>query len=628
LLRFRGIIILVTFLVISILAITINPIKINDWERGDNNNFLGMVLGLDLKGGTHLVYSIKSTIGEEPTVDDAEGVRRIIDKRVNEFGVSEANVQLLGTPPNKILIQIPSQSGDKISFSFSKNSPEIDIITTKINDLEINDFELEVIDKRVDSFSVKEFLLTTSSSMEQSQIDQLKDYLSNDVTAIVKANFSPNRVEGKKEGEDLDFPKLSDVESILNEEDINYIELDDKGFGEFHISLINFGYLDDNLSEKIMFALSKLDYNLVNLQTEGNLDTFTVSGGIQSAKRLIGSTAQLDFRVRECGKNKPEELDANVWELVKCYDSQYYNEVATGIESKNLTDASPGTVPELSRPVVNVVFDEDGSDIFYEITNRISKTGDLLAIYLDDEELVTPGADKAISGGRAYIYGKDIDGERAREIAVQLRSGALPAKLELIQERNVDAVLGSESLSKSLTAGIIGFILVLIFMISYYKIPGVISSITLVVYVLFLIALFKVLPVTLTLSGAAALILSIGFAVDANILISERIKEELLSGRNLLNSITVGFDRAWPSIRDGNFSTLITAVVLYWFGSNFSTSLMQGFALTLGLGVLLSMITSFQVNRIITRLVTRNSKISQYNLFIPIVKNKTKEGVK
>jgi protein-export membrane protein SecD len=628
LLRFRGIIILVTFLVISLLAITINPIKINDWERGDNNNFLGMVLGLDLKGGTHLVYSIKSTIGEEPTVDDAEGVRRIIDKRVNEFGVSEANVQLLGTPPNKILIQIPSQSGDKISFSFSKNSPEIDIITTKINDLEINDFELEVIDKRVDSFSVKEFLLTTSSSMEQSQIDQLKDYLSNDVTAIVKANFSPNRVEGKKEGEDLDFPKLSDVESILNEEDINYIELDDKGFGEFHISLINFGYLDDNLSEKIMFALSKLDYNLVNLQTEGNLDTFTVSGGIQSAKRLIGSTAQLDFRVRECGKNKPEELDANVWELVKCYDSQYYNEVATGIESKNLTDASPGTVPELSRPVVNVVFDEDGSDIFYEITNRISKTGDLLAIYLDDEELVTPGADKAISGGRAYIYGKDIDGERAREIAVQLRSGALPAKLELIQERNVDAVLGSESLSKSLTAGIIGFILVLIFMISYYKIPGVISSITLVVYVLFLIALFKVLPVTLTLSGAAALILSIGFAVDANILISERIKEELLSGRNLLNSITVGFDRAWPSIRDGNFSTLITAVVLYWFGSNFSTSLMQGFALTLGLGVLLSMITSFQVNRIITRLVTRNSKISQYNLFIPIVKNKTKEGVK
>ena len=390
--------------------------------------------------------------------------------------------------------------------------------------------------------------------------------------------------------------------------------------------LDEYGYGDESQRENIMLALSELEYNLVNFQTEGNLSTFVVSGGIQSAKRLIGSTAQLDFRVRECGKNKPEELDLQIWEMVKCYDPQYYNEVATGIESKNLTDASPGTVPELSQPVVNIVFDDDGSENFYEITDRISRTGDLLAIYLDNEELVTPGADKAISGGRAYIYGKDIDGERAREIAVQLRSGALPAKLDLIQERNVDAVLGSESLTKSLTAGIVGFILVLIFMISYYKIPGLIASITLVIYLTFLVAIFKILPVTLTLSGAAALILSIGFAVDANILISERIKEELKSGRNLLNSITIGFDRAWSSIRDGNFSTLIIAVVLYWFGSNFSTSIMQGFALTLGVGVLLSMITSFQVNRIITRIITRNQSISKTWLFIPVDKSPKKES--
>ena len=252
----------------------------------------------------------------------------------------------------------------------------------------------------------------------------------------------------------------------------------------------------------------------------------------------------------------------------------------------------------------------------------------MLAIYLDNEELVTPGADKAISGGRAYIYGKDIDGERAREIAVQLRSGALPAKLDLIQERNVDAVLGSESLTKSLTAGIVGFILVLFFMISYYKIPGIIASVTLIIYLLFLVAIFKILPVTLTLSGAAALILSIGFAVDANILISERIKEELKSGRNLLNSITIGFDRAWSSIRDGNFSTLIIAIVLYWFGSNFSTSVMQGFALTLGVGVLLSMITSFQVNRILTRIITRNQSISKVGLFMPIARNEVKKESK
>ena len=610
--RFRGIIILSICLVISLLAIFINPIKLGSWERGNNDNFLGMVLGLDLRGGTHLVYSITSNTGEEPTVDDAEGVRQIIDKRVNEFGVSEANVQLLGTPPNKILVQIPSQSGAQIAFSYSSDDPDLEQIKTQISEAGLEEFQIQKIEDQ--------YIIEYDNLVDQNTIELIRNNLANTFQVKVMINFSPIRLEGKKEGEDLEFPNIEDIKPLLDQSNIDYDELNNKEFGAWEIVLTNFGYGDDNLAEQIMMSLSESKYNLVNLQPSGELDTFVASGGIQSAKRLIGSTAQLEFRVRECGRDKPENLDKNVWDLVKCYDPQYYNEVATGIESKNLTDASPGTVPELAQPVVNIVFDDDGSDIFYEVTDRISRTGDLLAIYLDNEELVSPGADKAISGGRAYIYGKDIDAERAREIAIQLRSGALPAKLDLIQERNVDAVLGSESLSKSLTAGVIGFVLVLIFMIAYYKIPGIIASLTLVIYLLFVVSIFKVLPVTLTLSGAAALILSIGFAVDANILISERIKEELLAGRNLLNSITVGFDRAWPSIRDGNFSTIITAVVLYWFGSNFSTSVMQGFALTLGLGVLLSMITSFQVNRILVRLITSSNLVEQSNLFIPISK--------
>ena len=605
-------IILSICLVISLLAIFINPIKLGSWERGNNDNFLGMVLGLDLRGGTHLVYSITSNTGEEPTVDDAEGVRQIIDKRVNEFGVSEANVQLLGTPPNKILVQIPSQSGAQIAFSYSSDDPDLEQIKTQISEAGLEEFQIQKIEDQ--------YIIEYDNLVDQNTIESIRNNLANTFQVKVMINFSPIRLEGKKEGEDLEFPNIEDIKPLLDQSNIDYDELNNKEFGAWEIVLTNFGYGDDNLAEQIMMSLSESKYNLVNLQPSGELDTFVASGGIQSAKRLIGSTAQLEFRVRECGRDKPENLDQNVWDLVKCYDPQYYNEVATGIESKNLTDASPGTVPELAQPVVNIVFDDDGSDIFYEVTDRISRTGDLLAIYLDNEELVSPGADKAISGGRAYIYGKDIDAERAREIAIQLRSGALPAKLDLIQERNVDAVLGSESLSKSLTAGVIGFVLVLIFMIAYYKIPGIIASLTLVIYLLFVVSIFKVLPVTLTLSGAAALILSIGFAVDANILISERIKEELLAGRNLLNSITVGFDRAWPSIRDGNFSTIITAVVLYWFGSNFSTSVMQGFALTLGLGVLLSMITSFQVNRILVRLITSSNLVEQSNLFIPISK--------
>ena len=144
--RFRGIIIVVVCLILSILAISINPIKISDWERGNNDNFLGMVLGLDLRGGTHLVYSIISSSGEEPTIEDAEGVRKIIDRRVNEFGVSEANVQLLGTPPNKILVQIPSQSGAQIAFSYSSDDPDLEQIKTQISEAGLEEFQIQKIE--------------------------------------------------------------------------------------------------------------------------------------------------------------------------------------------------------------------------------------------------------------------------------------------------------------------------------------------------------------------------------------------------------------------------------------------------------------------------------------------------
>ena len=618
LLRFKGIVIVIICVIIAALVITINPLKINNWERGNKDTIFGMVLGLDLIGGTHLVYEIKSKTGENPSIEDAEGVRKIIERRVNEFGVSEANVQLIGSPPDKILIQIPSQSQDKITFSFSNKDPEISLITDKIKKMGIEDFQIEKVEN--------EFVLTFDTSLDQQKIDEIKNFLMNSLEVVIKINFSPKRIELATGETKLEFPNQLDIEAVLEEDNIEYLSFTAKEFGAFEFTVNNYGYDKDSMNDKIVSALSKLDYNFVNLQADGSLNTFVASGGIQSAKRLIGSTAQLEFRIRECGDTKPEELDENVWELVKCFDPQYYNEVATGLESKNLTDASPGTNAEIGQPVVNITFDDEGSDTFYEITDRISRSGDLLAIYLDNEELITPGADKAISGGRAYIYGRDINATRAREIAIQLRSGALPATLTLVQERNVDAVLGSESLSKSLFAGTIGFVLVLLFMMAYYKVPGVVSSLTLIIYVGFVLAIFKIIPVTLTLSGAAALILSIGFAVDANILIAERIKEELLSGRNLLNSISIGFNRAWPSIRDGNVSTIITAIVLFWFGSRFSTSVMQGFALTLGLGVLISMLTSFYVNRILIVIVSRFNIVSNANWYIPVVKKNKNFG--
>ena len=187
------------------------------------------------------------------------------------------------------------------------------------------------------------------------------------------------------------------------------------------------------------------------------------------------------------------------------------------------------------------------------------------------------------------ISGQDFTVERVRDLALLLESGRLPIPIELIQERDVDAILGEDSLAKSVVAGFIGLGLVLVFMTLYYRLPGLIASVTLVLYSGMVLAIFKIMPVTLTLSGVAAAILSIGMAVDANILIFERMKDELRAGRTLLSAINIGFDRAWPAIRDGNVSTLITCGILFWFSDQLGATIVQGFSVTLAIGVLVSM---------------------------------------
>ena len=307
------------------------------------------------------------------------------------------------------------------------------------------------------------------------------------------------------------------------------------------------------------------------------------------------------------------------WAIERCSNPAYFTESATEIDAADLDDAFPdisgGAIP---RPIVTLVFNDDGGKAFFNVTDRVSRQDDRLAIYLDGEELVAPSARAGITGGRAIIEGGSFTTERVRTIAIHLRSGALPVGLDLIQERNVDAVLGKDSLQKSLIAGGFGLIMLVVFMVAYYKVPGVIASIALVAYAVLLLGIFKMIPVTLTLSGAAAVILSLGFAVDANVLIAERTKEELRSGRSLLAAITAGFDRAWPSIRDGNVSTIIVAIVLFWFGDRFSTSVMQGFALTLAVGVLLSMFTAFFASRLLLRLIASSRIGDKPNWFVPV----------
>ncbi len=644
--RYKSLIFILILVVFSISILSLKQFSIFGMQIGSDSrsSLLGLTLGLDLEGGTHLVYEVIPEDGREPTKEDMEGVRRIINQRVNEFGVSEAKVQLLGgtdgTVSDRVLVQIPGQSGANITLKFKSNTQTKD----KVKSFFIDNFgrdDITISENDDGSFSLG-FDSVSSATFDdngniltKSEVDIWSDKIIEVFPVNIQLGYKTSTSE---ESVDTNTPKLEDIAKIFGElgksdAQISQITENDPYF------TISFSGLDIKTTDsngkpiqnepQIIFSnLSELG-EIEFFDIQGYLEQWTVGGGVQEAKNLIGKTAQLEFRYRECGDLTsssqdimwpPDGLTEEQWINERCVNPKYFVESDTEIMASDLENAFPdvSTQSGISKPIVSLVFNDDGADAFYQATDRISRHDDRLAIYLDDEELVAPSATTGISGGRAIIEGGSFTNERVRTIAIQLRSGALPVGLELIQERNVDASLGKDSLEKSLLAGIIGLVLLMAFLIIYFKIPGVVASLTLIIYTILLLATFKFLSVTLTLSGAAAIILSLGFAVDANVLIAERTKEEIRSGKNILPAITSGFDRAWPSIRDGNFSTIIVAIVLYWFGDRFSTTVMQGFALTLTIGVLLSMFTAFFTSRVILRLLANRSFISKSSLFTPV----------
>ena len=233
------------------------------------------------------------------------------------------------------------------------------------------------------------------------------------------------------------------------------------------------------------------------------------------------------------------------------------------------------------------------------------------------DEIVAPVVNQPILAGAAFIEGPTFTPERVHTIAIQLESGRLPIPIEVVQEQDVDAVLGAESLRKSLIAGIVGLCLVLLFMVMYYRMAGLVAAVALLIYTAAVLSVFKMVPITLTLAGVAAFILSIGMAVDANILIFERMKEELRLGRTLTSAIDIGFSRAWTSIRDGNVSTLIICAILFWFGQRLGASLIAGFALTLGIGVTLSMFSALTVSKTLLNLLNFSPLGRRRGIFSP-----------
>ena len=344
--------------------------------------------------------------------------------------------------------------------------------------------------------------------------------------------------------------------------------------------------------------------------------SYVISGGVEEAKRLIGQTAQLELKERIC-LNDPQDITQI------CDDPQYHVDNPLNLTGDDLVRAYAGTHPNLGVPVVNLEFNSEGARIFAKHTQDIAGTDNRTAFFLDEELLLAPVALQTITGGRAFIQGPDFTIDRVQTIAIQLESGRLQVPLTLIQEQDVDATLGKDSLEKSVVAGLIGLGLVLLFMALYYRLPGVMACIALIIYAVVILAILKLWPITLTLGGIAAFILSIGMAVDANILIFERMKEELRSGRTLIASIETGFNRAWPAIRDSNVSTFITCAILFWFGQRLGTGLVTGFALTLFIGVAVSMFSALMVTRTFLRAVAVSPLGRYVSLYTPVQRIET-----
>ncbi|WP_421657384.1 protein translocase subunit SecD [Leptothermofonsia sp. ETS-13] len=382
------------------------------------------------------------------------------------------------------------------------------------------------------------------------------------------------------------------------------------------------------------------------VQTVGNDQILIQLPGVndpREAEELLGRVAKLDFRKQKPGTeaqlqveyqvlreyqaeqekleqgNDQKAIDENKAAIQRSSEAIAKLFEPTGLTGENLKDAfaQPTNVP--NNWEVGLRFDAKGAELFAELTKSLAGTGRTIGIFLDNELISAPTvgpehAQTGITGGSAVITGNST-AESANTLATQLYGGALPVPVEVVETRTVGATLGQDSIQRSIYAGIVGLVLVLIFMVLYYRLPGLIADIALLIYAILTFAAFNLLGATLTLPGIAGFILSIGMAVDANVLIFERTREELRAGKTLYRSVEAGFYRAFSSILDSNVTTLIACAALGYLG----TSLVRGFAVTLSVGVIISMFTAITCSRTLMLFVLSFANLRKPEYFCPNV---------
>ena len=591
-------------------------------------------LGLDLQGGTQLIY--QADMSKVPSADQNDavaGVRDVIERRVNAFGVSEPLVQTTKEGSNyRVIVEL---AGVK----------DVNQAIKMIGETPLLEFKEQAEGQQTLTDEQKTQLENFNKDAQAKAEQVLKDVMASPDKFIALANEKSEDAATSAQGGDLGFIQdggthsefLKPIEEIGKDEIYAKVFENGEGYnilkrGETksetqvkasHILICYKGAdkctkdtsKDDALKQIQDLKAKATPENFTQLvkenSTEPGADKSGGDLGFFSKGQMVKPFEDAVFAMQvgqisdvvetQFGYHliyKTDEKEVPTYQVYRILIKKETEASLlpqggykyTGLTGKDLKKAQVNFSPSTNEPEVSLEFNDEGKKLFADITER--NVGKIVGIFLDGDAISLPKVNEKISEGKAVITGK-FTLEEAKTLVRRLNAGALPVPIELVSQSTVGASLGQQFIDKSLNAAFLAFVLIALFMILYYRLPGLLSVIALIIYAIINMAIYKLIPVTMTLSGIAGFVLSVGMAVDANVLIFERLKEELSWGKPLLTAASEGFNRAWPSIRDSNITTIFSCFFLYWFG----TSIIKGFALTLFIGVITSLLSAITITK-------------------------------